>query len=108
MLSVGGLAGPLGRAALFVGLIGAFFGMVAAITGTHNEDEKVLRLLPRFAYLAMFGAIGAFVCMEWAMITRDFLEYACDVQLHCRMECARGIHSHVDFGSRVFNRRHRI
>ncbi len=76
MLSVGGLAGPLGRAALFVGLIGAFFGMVAAITGTYNEDRKVLRLLPRFAYVSMFGAVGAFVCMEWAMITRDFsLEY---------------------------------
>ena len=72
MLGVGGLAGPLGRAALFIGLIGAFFGMVSAITGTYNEDEKVLRLLPRFAYLGMFGAIAAFVCMEWAMITRDF------------------------------------
>ncbi len=72
MLGVGGLAGPLGRAALFIGLIGAFFGMVSAITGTYNEDEKVLRLLPRFAYLGMFGAIAAFACMEWAMITRDF------------------------------------
>jgi len=72
MLGVGGLAGSFGRAALFVGLIGAFFGMVSAITGTYNEDQKVLRLLPRFAYLAMFGAIAAFACMEWAMITRDF------------------------------------
>ena len=72
MLGVEGLAGPLGRAALLVGLIGAFFGMIAAVTGTRNEDEKVLRLVPRFATLSCVAAISAFAAMEWAMITRDF------------------------------------
>jgi len=72
MLGVEGLAGPLGRAALLVGLVGAFFGMIAAVTGTRNEDEKVLRLVPRFATLSCVAAISAFAAMEWAMITRDF------------------------------------
>ncbi len=72
MLGVEGLAGPLGRAALLVGLIGAFFGLIAAVMGTRNEDEKVLRLVPRFATLSCVSAISAFAAMEWAMINRDF------------------------------------
>ena len=72
MLGVEGLAGPLGRAALFVGLIGAFFGLIAAVMGTRSEDEKVLRLVPRFATLSCVSAVAAFAAMEWAMITRDF------------------------------------
>ncbi|NCX05478.1 MAG: heme lyase CcmF/NrfE family subunit, partial [Actinobacteria bacterium] len=46
--------------------------MIAAVTGTRNEDEKVLRLVPRFATLSCVAAISAFAAMEWAMITRDF------------------------------------
>jgi cytochrome c-type biogenesis protein CcmF len=50
--------------------------MFAAISGTRTNDARVLRLVPRFAYLACAGAIGAFVAMEIALINRDFtLEY---------------------------------
>ncbi|MEY3691319.1 MAG: hypothetical protein RJB57_974, partial [Actinomycetota bacterium] len=38
MLAVGGLAGPLGRAALLVGLVGAVFGLLAAVVGTRRRD----------------------------------------------------------------------
>ena len=72
MLSVGGLAGPVGRAALIIGLVGAFFGLIASVVGTYNEDKKVLRLMPRFAGLTVFGTVLAFAAMEWGMITRDF------------------------------------
>jgi len=72
MLSVGGIGGPLGRASLVVGLIAAVFGMFAAISGTRNNDEKVMRLVPRFAYLACAAAVGAFASMETALINRDF------------------------------------
>ncbi len=76
MFGVGGIGGPLGRASLIVGLVAAVFGMFAAISGTRSNDARVLRLVPRFAYLACAGAIGAFVAMEIALINRDFtLEY---------------------------------
>ena len=72
MLGVGGLAGPLGRASLLVGLVGAVFGVLAAVVGTRRRDAGVLKLAPRFAVLCGVAAVGAFACMEWAMITRDF------------------------------------
>jgi len=72
VLGVAGLAGPLGRAALTVGLVGAVFGLIAAVMGTRQNDPKVLRLMPRFALLSGIASVGAFACMEWAMITRDF------------------------------------
>lgn len=76
MFSAGGLAGPIGRGALIVGLVAAFFGVIAAISGTRQQDQKVLKLVPRFALLSCAGATAAFAAMEYAMITRDFsLEY---------------------------------
>ena len=76
MLIAGGVAGPLGRAALLVGLIGAVFGMFAAVSGTRQNDAKVMRLVPRFAWLTLLAGIGAFAAMEYALITRDFsLDY---------------------------------
>jgi cytochrome c-type biogenesis protein CcmF len=76
MFGVGGIGGPLGRASLIVGLVAAVFGLIAAVSGTRRNDPRVLRLVPRFAFLACAGAIGAFVAMEIALINRDFtLEY---------------------------------
>jgi cytochrome c-type biogenesis protein CcmF len=76
MFGVGGIGGPLGRASLIVGLVAAVFGVLAAVSGTRNNDARVLRLVPRFAFLACAGAIGAFVAMEIALINRDFtLDY---------------------------------
>jgi cytochrome c-type biogenesis protein CcmF len=44
--------------------------------GMRQKDEKVLRLSLRFATLSAISAVGAFVAMEYAMITRDFsLDY---------------------------------
>lgn len=76
MFVVGAIAGPLGRAALVVGLVGAVFGMFAAVSGTRHGDARVMRLVPRFAVLSFVAALGAFAAMEWALITRDFsLDY---------------------------------
>ena len=66
------VAGPLGRAALIVGLVGATFGLFAAVSGTRQNDAKVMRLVPRFAWLTLFASVSAFACMEYALITRDF------------------------------------
>ncbi len=72
MFAIAGVSGSLGQAALLVGLVGAVFGMFASVVGTRQNDEKVLRLVPRFATLCVVATISAFACMEYAMITRDF------------------------------------
>ena len=75
-----GVSGPLGRALLLVGIIGALFGALASITSARTGDQKVARLIPRFAILSFCAALGAFATMEYAMITRDFsLEYVQNV-----------------------------
>ncbi|MGA0864044.1 MAG: heme lyase CcmF/NrfE family subunit [Ilumatobacteraceae bacterium] len=72
MLAAGGVGGPLGRAALVVGLVGAVFGLIAAVMGVRGADRRVARLVPRFAWLMGLASVGAFAAMEWAMTTRDF------------------------------------
>ena len=79
----GGLAGPIGRAALLVGVVSAAFGAVAAVTAAREsargEEARTARLVPRFVGLAFAAALGAMAAMEWAMITRDFsLQYIQD------------------------------
>lgn len=67
-----GVSGPLGRALLLVGVVVSVFGVLAAITSARSDDQKVARLIPRFAILSFVAALGAFTAMEYAMITRDF------------------------------------
>ncbi len=72
MFASNGVSGPLGRALLLVGIVGAVFGALAAITSVRSQDQKVARLIPRFAVLSFAAAMSAFATMEYAMITRDF------------------------------------
>ena len=66
----------LGRAILLAGFVAAFFGAFAAAVGARRNDEKTLRLVPRFVVITTAMAVAAFAVMEWAMITRDFsLDY---------------------------------
>ena len=71
-----GVAGPVGRGALLVGVVAAAFGAIAAITAAREsargEIPRTARLVPRFVGLSFLAALGAIVAMEWAMITRDF------------------------------------
>ena len=62
--------GALGQAALLVGVVASAFGAAAAIAGA--RDQRIVRLVPRFAGLACAAAVAAFAVMERAMITRDF------------------------------------
>ncbi len=78
-----GVAGPVGRGALLVGVVAAAFGAFAAITAareaSRGESVRTSRLVPRFVGLAFLASLGAIVAMEWAMITRDFsLQYVQD------------------------------
>jgi hypothetical protein len=90
-----GLAGPLGRGALLVGVIASAFGAVASIyaarESSHHDEARTARLIPRFAALVLFAAFAAITAMEYAMITRDFsLQYVvrvppqrCTTSLQC-------------------------
>jgi cytochrome c-type biogenesis protein CcmF len=78
-----GLAGPLGRGALLVGVIASAFGAVASIytarESSRHEEARTARLIPRFAALVLFASFAAITAMEYAMITRDFsLQYVQD------------------------------
>lgn len=78
-----GLAGPLGRGALLVGVIASAFGAVASVytarESSRHEEARTARLIPRFAALVLFAAFAAMTAMEYAMITRDFsLQYVQD------------------------------
>ncbi len=72
MFAGNGVSGSLGRALLLVGIVGAVFGALAAITSVRSNDRKIARLIPRFALLSFVAAVSAFATMEYAMITRDF------------------------------------
>jgi cytochrome c-type biogenesis protein CcmF len=71
-LLAAGVNGPVGRAALLVGIVAATFGMLVCVVGVRNHDRRLLRTAPRYAWLALAAAVGAFVVMERALITRDF------------------------------------
>lgn len=72
MLASNGVSGPLGRALLLVGIVGSVFGALAAISSARAQDQKIVRLILRFALLSFVAAVSAFATMEYAMITRDF------------------------------------
>ena len=59
MFGAAGVGGPIGRAFLLVGLVGALFGFVSCVMGMRQRDEKVLRLSLRFATLSALSAVGA-------------------------------------------------
>lgn len=72
MFATEGLSGPLGRAALLVGVVCSVFGALACIIGAKRNDLNVSRLAPRFAFGAVAASVAAFAFMEYALITRDF------------------------------------
>ena len=72
MFAAEGLSGPLGRAALLVGVVCSVFGALACIIGAKRNDLNVSRLAPRFAFGAVAASVAAFAFMEYALITRDF------------------------------------
>ncbi len=55
-----------------LGLVASTFGLIAAVSGTRQGDAKVMRMVPRFAWLTLIASTAAFAVMEWALITRDY------------------------------------
>jgi cytochrome c-type biogenesis protein CcmF len=77
------MIGPLGRAALLLGLLSCLFGIITVVAGIRARDQRLLKTAGRYSWLAFAGAAGAFALMEYALITRDFsLAYVQQVGSH--------------------------
>jgi cytochrome c-type biogenesis protein CcmF len=66
------LNGALGRAGLLLMLVASVFGIFALLYGIRRNDARLLRQGPRYAWLALAGAVLAVVMMQRALATRDF------------------------------------
>jgi cytochrome c-type biogenesis protein CcmF len=66
------LNGALGRGGLLLTLAAATFGIFGTVYALRTGDRRLLRQAPRYAWLALAGAVVAVVMMERALITRDF------------------------------------
>jgi cytochrome c-type biogenesis protein CcmF len=62
----------LGEAGIFLGLIGAVFGMVTLVIGLTKGRDNLLRAGRTYTWLILAGAIVATVAIEIALITRDY------------------------------------
>jgi len=62
----------LGRAGLLLMLASSVFGALAVLFGIRNQDRKLLKQGPLYAFLAFGGIVLAVVMMQRALITRDF------------------------------------
>jgi cytochrome c-type biogenesis protein CcmF len=66
------LNSALGRAGLLLMLAASVIGALTIVFGIWQKDQKLIKQAPRYAWLALFGAILASVMMQRALITRDF------------------------------------
>jgi len=67
-----GLNGLIGHSALIVGLAASVFGAAALVVGTSLKNERVVKAVQAYGWLALGGAVLAVVIMERALITRDW------------------------------------
>jgi len=66
------LNSALGRAGLLLMLAASVIGALTIVVGIWQRDKRLLRQSPRYAWLALAGAVLAVVMMQRALITRDF------------------------------------
>ena len=66
------LNSALGRAGLLLMLAASVIGALSIVVGIWQRDKRLLRQAPRYAWLALAGAILSVIMMQRALITRDF------------------------------------
>ena len=67
-----GVNGLVGHSALIIGLAASVFGAMALATATLLRDQRLVRVVQGYGWVALVGAVGAAVAMERALITRDW------------------------------------
>ena len=67
-----GLNGLLGHTALIVGFAASLFGALALIAAIRLRNERLIKTVMPYGWLALGGAVLAVVVMERGLITRDW------------------------------------
>ena len=67
-----GVNGLFGHSALIIGLAASVFGAGALATATLLKDQRLVRAVQGYVWVALVGAVLAVVVMERALITRDW------------------------------------
>jgi len=67
-----GVNGLLGHSALIIGLAASVFGAGALATATLMKDQRLVRAVQGYVWVALIGALLAAGVMERALITRDW------------------------------------
>ncbi len=66
------LNAALGRGFVLAGVLATLFGGISAAVGARSGNLRLARNGTRYAWAVLGAAVGAFVMMERALITRDF------------------------------------
>jgi cytochrome c-type biogenesis protein CcmF len=66
------LNSALGRGFVLAGALACVFGAITAATAAQSGNARLARTALRYAWVVLAAAVGAFVMMERALITRDF------------------------------------
>jgi cytochrome c-type biogenesis protein CcmF len=73
------LNSALGRGFVLAGGLATVFGAVSSVAAARSGNARLARTALRYAAVVVVAAVGAFVMMERALITRDFsLQYVQD------------------------------
>ncbi len=67
-----GVNGLLGHSALIVGFAACLFGALGLVTATTLRNERLLRTVQSYGWIALIGAVVAIVVMVKGLITRDW------------------------------------
>lgn len=66
------LNSALGRGFVLAGMLATVFGAISAAAAARSGNARLARTALRYAAVVVASAVGAFVMMERALITRDF------------------------------------
>jgi len=72
MLIAASVNAALGRAGLLLMLAASVLGALSVLYGIRNNDRRLLKQAPLYAWLAFGGIVLSFLMMQRALITRDF------------------------------------
>jgi len=62
----------IGNFSLIVAVLFSLIGLLAAVAAWWSKDARYIVIARRSAFVAFLGTLGAFMALEWALLTDDF------------------------------------